>query len=327
VKKEVADIHFPPDDPHPVRIQELTSTLWYQQGLLGLGAEAAMKSDPKLAGQLISLRDAIQDFRIAALREDPAIPGRLHQFQSSFFSDIRDTFEALRQQDDTSPLRPKDLPKSLRDRFIGVTGKFLLQVNPKEDIWKRVPQERFVKELRAVDPNVTGTPVQFYQYTTLLKDSYQQAAVYALIAIAFMVLIHFRSFICVILALVPVAIGTLWMAGIMGGFNIPFNPANIMTLPLVIGIGVTTGIHILNRFAEERHPGVLGRSTGKAVLVSGLTAISGFGSLILAKHQGISSLGLVMSVGVTTCMLAALTFLPALLTLMIRAGWMIKKTQ
>ena len=269
----------------------------------------------------------IQEFRTAALREDPAIQARLHQFQSGFFSDLRGTFEALNRQDDSSPLRPADLPKSLRDRFIGVTGKFLLQVNPKEDIWKRAPQERFVKELRTVDPNVTGTPVQFYQYTTLLKDSYQQAAIYALIAIAIMVLVHFRSFVCVILALLPVAIGSLWLAGMMGGCNIPFNPANIMTLPLVIGIGVTNGIHILNRFAEERHPGVLGRSTGKAVLVSGLTAISGFGSLILAKDQGISSLGLVMSVGVATCMVAALTFLPALLSLMVRAGWMIKKTQ
>ena len=83
----------------------------------------------------------------------------------------------------------------------------------------------------------------------------------------------------------------------MGWFDVPFNPANIMTLPLVIGIGVTNGIHILNRFAEERTPGILARSTGKAVLVSGLTAIAGFGSLILAKHRGIHSLGCVMSVG------------------------------
>ena len=115
------------------------------------------------------------------------------------------------------------------------------------------------------------------------------------------------------------------MAGLMGKFGIPFNPANIMTLPLVIGIGVTNGIHILNRFAEEQNPGILAKSTGKAVLVSGLNTIAGFGSLILAKHQGISSLGFVMSVGVATCMVAGLTFLPALLALLIRRGWTIKK--
>jgi predicted RND superfamily exporter protein len=132
------------------------------------------------------------------------------------------------------------------------------------------------------------------------------------------VLFHFRSALCVALALVPVGVGFLWLGGIMGFFNMQLNPANIMTLPLVIGIGVTNGIHILNRYAEEQTPNILARSTGKAVLVSGLTAIAGFGSLILAKHQGIKSLGYVMSCGLATCMVAGLTFLPALLNLLTR---------
>jgi len=92
-----------------------------------------------------------------------------------------------------------------------------------------------------------------------------------------------------------------------------------MTLPLVIGIGVTNGIHILNRFAEEQTPNILARSTGKAVLVSGLTAMAGFGSLMLARHQGIKSLGCVMTAGLATCMIAGLTFLPALLNLLLRS--------
>jgi len=107
-------------------------------------------------------------------------------------------------------------------------------------------------------------------------------------------------------------------------FDIPFNPANVMTLPLIVGIGVTNGIHILNRFAEEQHPSILARSTGKAVLVSGLTTIAGFGSLILAQHQGIRSLGLIMATGVTTCMVVGLTFLPALLNLLDKHGWSIQ---
>ncbi len=92
-----------------------------------------------------------------------------------------------------------------------------------------------------------------------------------------------------------------------------------MTLPLVIGIGVTNGIHILNRFAEEQTPSILARSTGKAVLVSGLTSMAGFGSLMLAKHRGIHSLGCVMTTGLATCMIAGLTFLPALLNLLMRS--------
>jgi predicted RND superfamily exporter protein len=206
-----------------------------------------------------------------------------------------------------------------------VTGKYLLQVYPKDDVRQRDKQEKFIADLRTIDPNVTGEPVQLYEYTSLLKKSYEQAACYALVAIAFLVFFHFRSVGAVILSLLPVGIGALWLAGLMGWFNIPLNPANIMTLPLVIGIGVTNGIHILNRFAEEHTPNILSRSTGKAVLVSGLTAIAGFGSLILAKHRGIHSLGCVMSVGIATCMIAGLTFLPALLNLLGRRRPLIKK--
>jgi predicted RND superfamily exporter protein len=99
-----------------------------------------------------------------------------------------------------------------------------------------------------------------------------------------------------------------------------------MTLPLIVGIGVTNGIHILNRFAEEEHPSILALSTGKAIIVSGLTTIAGFGSLIIAKHQGIASLGFIMGVGTATCMIAALTFLPAVLNLLSKRGWKIRKT-
>jgi uncharacterized protein len=119
----------------------------------------------------------------------------------------------------------------------------------------------------------------------------------------------------------PVGVGALWMTGLMGVFGQAFNPANIMTLPLVIGIGVTSGIHILNRFFEEKDPGILGKSTGKAVVVAGLTSVVGFGSLMLAKHQGIASLGFVMAVGTTTCLAAALTLVPAMLRLLDSWGW------
>jgi len=272
------------------------------------------------------MRRSIDEFRVAMNTGDRKIVSqRLGAYQRALFTDIRETFRALRTQDNSSPLRAEDLPPALRNRFIGKTGKHLIQVYPKGDVWERGPQEAFVQELRTVDPDVTGTPVQLYEYETLLKNSYVQAAKYALLAIAILVFFHFRNISSVILALFPVLIGSIWMIGIMGWRDIMFNPANIMTLPLVIGIGVTNGIHILNRFAEEQNPGILAKSTGKAVLVSALTTIAGFGSLIPAKHQGIASLGAVMSVGVATCMIAGLTFLPAVLTLLIRKGWTMKK--
>jgi hopanoid biosynthesis associated RND transporter like protein HpnN len=330
IKLEVAPLQFNAPDLKPVDVNSLSSTLYGLYGYAGNALEdpALRGDDPDLAKQFESLQLAIQNLRKTMLQGDSSALAdhaeKLAEFQQALFVDVRETFHALQNQDDGAPLRVEDLPLALRDRFVGVSGKFLLQVYPKDDVWQRVHQEKFVADLRTVDPNVTGTPVQLYEYTTLLKDSYITAAWYSLGAIAVMVLFHFRSFGAVVLSLLPVGIGTLWLFGLMGWLKIPLNPANIMTLPLVIGIGVTNGIHILNRFAEEKTPDILSRSTGKAVLVSGLTAIAGFGSLILAKHRGIHSLGCVMSVGIATCMIAALTFLPALLNLLGRWRPLIK---
>jgi hopanoid biosynthesis associated RND transporter like protein HpnN len=329
IKAELADLIFKSPDPKPVNIAELSRTLYSTSGYLGLAAEAAENREPALARQMVSLRKAIEQLRVELWRgtvsDQEMRAKKLAAFQIALFTDLRETFDALGNQDNRGRLKIEDLPGALRDRFVGVSGKHLLQVYPKKNVWQRVNQEEFISQLRTIDPNVTGTPVQLYEYTTLLKKSYEQAAVYSLIAIAVLVFIHFRSVGSVILALLPVAIGSIWLGGAMGFFGIPFNPANIMTLPLVIGVGVTNGIHILNRFAEERTPSILAKSTGKAVLVSGLTTIAGFGSLALAKHQGIESLGYVMAMGTATCMIAGLTFLPALLNLLPRRDPKIKQ--
>lgn len=304
-------------DPLPVAAKELGQTLTFLRSYLGLALDAMRKAgDTNFLRQVQSLGQAVAALTAAVSNGDPiAIGSKLAAYQQALFGDIQQTFTILRSQEARPRLTPEDLPAALRNRFIGVSGKHLLQVNPRYDVWRRDKQEEFVRDLRRIVPDVTGTPVQLLEYTTLLKDSYVQAAWYALGAIALLVFIHFRQLSRVILALLPVAMGSLWMVGFMGVFGIPFNPANIMTLPLVIGIGVTNGIHILNRFAEENDPSILSKSTGKAVLVSGLTTIAGFGSLTLADHQGIQTLGYVMAVGTATCMIAGMTFLPAVLKL------------
>jgi uncharacterized protein len=324
IKRSLAALTFAPIDSRPVNLNDLSLTLYSLYGYLGAAAEAVGKDDAKLEMQLLALRGAIGGLRRSMLLGDDeqlrANSLKLAQFQQVLLKDVHDTFTALQHQNNSAPLRIADLPATMRDRFIGVSGKYLLMVNPKKDLWDRQNQKQFVSEVRTVYPDVTGTPVQLYEYTSLLKKSYVQAAEYALVAIVLLVFIHFRSLSSVVLALVPVGVGSLWLGGLMGFFNIPINPANIMTLPLVIGIGVTNGIHILNRFAEEQTPSILARSTGKAVLVSGLTTIAGFGSFMLGKHRGLESLGEVMSIGLAACMLAGLTFLPALLSLVTRRG-------
>ena len=282
LKSELAPVHFAPTDFEPVNLPELSRTLLSTAGYLGNAVDETETNEPALAKQLSGLRDSCYTLRRQMLSGDAtdqeASARKLAQFQQALFTDVHETFAALRDQDSSSPLQVRDLPPAIRNRFIGVAGKFLLQVYPKKDIWQRPNQKEFVEQLRTVAPGVTDTPVQLLEYTELLRQSYIQAAYYALIAIALMVFVHFRTLTSVVLALLPVAVGTLWMFGLMGALGIPLNPANIMTLPLVIGIGVTNGIQILNRFAEEA-PGHPLQQHGQSGLHSGIDCHRGFRQL------------------------------------------------
>lgn len=315
-----APIAFAAPDRRPVNLEDLGQSLFSLGGYLGLAAdEVAARGRTHLLAQIHSLRSALLELRVRMSRGTPSEVEehrrKLGEFQTALLEDLRDTIGALQHQDAPGSLTPADLPEALRNRFIGVQGNLLLQVYPRSNVWERAPQEAFVRDLHAVAPQGTGAPVQMYYYTELLKRSYVEAAGWALLATVLLVGFHFRTLTSILLALLPVVLGSLWVMGFMGWTGLSFNPANVMMLPLVIGIGITNGIHILNRFAEERNPSLLARSTGKAVFLSGLTTIVGFGSLVLADHQGIRSLGELMAAGTTTCMIAGLTVLPAILTL------------
>ena len=320
IKQELGTISLPALDTEPVDLSNLNQTLFSLSGYLGQAINT-QGVDPALAELLRSLRSSVTRLRRLTANDLPKTAGKLAAFQQALFGNLHETLSLIEQQDDRQRLQPKDVPEFLREFFISRSGRFLLQVYPREDVWQRDKQEEFIRELRMVDPHVTGSPVQFYEYTSRLKQSVEKAAAYASVIIAVLVFLHFRRFSSVLLALLPVALGFCWMLGFMGWLGMSFNPVNIVSLILVIGIGVTNGVHILNRFAEHPQPIILGRSTGKAVLVSALNTIAGFGSLLVAKHQGIASLGAVMAIGSATCVVASLVLLPAVLALLCRIGW------
>jgi predicted RND superfamily exporter protein len=100
----------------------------------------------------------------------------------------------------------------------------------------------------------------------------------------------------------------------MGLLDIPLNPANLIALPLIVGIGVDYGVHIVHNFLEQRGRYRITPATAIAVAVDSITTIIGFGSLMIASHQGLQSLGRVLTLGITCCTITSLVVLPALLT-------------
>ena len=133
----------------------------------------------------------------------------------------------------------------------------------------------------------------------------------ALAAIALILLIHFRNLKNTLLALMPKVVGVIWMLGLMAYFHVQFNPANFMALPLILGIGLIFGVHVVHRLLDDPHEPIFSHSTGPAIALSAGTTIAGFGTLMIAKHQGIASLGFLMTAGVGANVVTSLVLLPA----------------
>jgi hypothetical protein len=239
---------------------------------------------------------------------------RLNRYQVNVFGTMRRNLAFLAGQKADANVTPDDIPAPLRSRYLSPEGKVLIEISPKENVWEREADEKFVNELRSVDPGVTGSPVQNYEYIDLLRASYAQAAEYAAIAIVVVILLHFGNPGLVILTILPLAMAVAWTLGLMGLFHYQFNPANVITLPLVIGIGVAYGVYTVDRWREDKKLLLFSGSTGKAIVLSALTAMIGFGSMMISRYPGLSSLGLLMFVGVGLCLVTSIIVLPQLLT-------------
>jgi len=242
----------------------------------------------------------------------------LGEFQQQMAGDLLSRLHMLRNMANPEPPHLSDLPQSLVTRFVGQHGRHLLKIYGRGNIWDMAALSRFVKDVRSVDPRATGNPLQAYEASLEMKRSYEQSALYALGVILIVLMIDFRSVWFALLAAAPLCVGVAQMFGLMGLLNIPLNPANMIGLPLILGIGVDYGVHIIHDFREQRGRYRISPSTAVAVMVDALTTIVGYGSLMVASHQGLQSMGRVLTLGVTCCLFTSIIMLPALLTWLTR---------
>ncbi len=253
-----------------------------------------------------------------ALRRRPADEcyRLLSEFQQRMAGDLLSRLHLLRDVSNPEPLELSDLPPGLVQRFVGSSGKkYLLQIYGKGDIWDMAGLKRFVQDVRKVDPNVTGNPVQAYESSREIKRSYEQASIYALLVIVGVLILEFRSFRWMLMAALPTGIAIVQMFGIMGFLDLPLNAANMIALPILMGVGVDYALQVVYDYRQQQGRRYrMSPSTALAVLVDGLTTVVGFGSFMIASHQGLQSLGRVLTIGVSCCLFSSLVMLPAALT-------------
>jgi hypothetical protein len=243
---------------------------------------------------------------------------RLRAFEQRLAADLVEDLYRLRDVATPQPITLADLPPEFRERYVGRSGKWLLRVFARDCLWDFAPLEKFARQVQTVDPEATGKPFATVEGLKAMQNGFAWAGVYAFGVIVVVLVADFRSLRNTLLALAPLVMGLLMSVGIMGLCGLPLNPANVIAFPLILGVGVDNGVHVLHDYLLRRAEGraTISYAIGRGVLVKALTAMIGFGTLMISGERGLVGLGFVLTLGVGCCMLTALVFLPALLRLL-----------
>jgi len=272
------------------------------------------------------LQEQLEAVARAAAPHAPGVAeraARLAAWEATLAEDLERALDRLREECRATRVAPADLPAEVRARFVGRDGRYLLRVFPRDNLWEADDLAAFLAEVRAAVPDVGGVPVQLHESDQLMQRGYTRAAGIAFAFIVFFLVVHFRGAYLPAVAATTLLVGLTWALGALALLGIDLNPANLIALPLTVGIGIDYAIHVVHRHREAWRvpsvvgtPGVIATSTGRAVLFSTLTTTAGFGALaLLSHHRGVASIGATCCVGVLASFGAAFVFCPAVLRL------------
>ncbi|PQA85500.1 MMPL family transporter [Hyphococcus luteus] len=206
----------------------------------------------------------------------------------------------------------EDVPDALSSRYLSAGGKWRVDILPSEDVRDHRALDRFVDDVEAVIPDLAGGAYQAKKAGETISNAMLEATGIAFAAIAIFLWLLVRSFKTVLLMLFPLALAAVLTSAAGVLLDIPFNYANVIVLPLLIGIGVDSGIHLVLRNEQVKAgEGVYGTSTPRAVFFSALTTVASFGSLMLSPHRGTASMGELLSVAIAFTLICTLIVLPA----------------
>ena len=337
VKMAIALSDFVPEDqPEKLRILSdislmMPSTLKglqvkhpsYEQKVTSLNKveEALKKSLGSFSGEdARSARRLYEDIRrFQTMLKDPE-QGRkaFSLLEDGLLSSLPSLFERLGTLLQASAVDIRSLPQDLVSQYVSVDGRYRVQVFPRENILDRNALERFIHSVRTLTSDATDAPVTVYESGRAVVSSFRQAALSALIVITLYLLFELRSISFTILILIPLVLAMLLTAASSVLLDIPFNFANVIIVPLLLGVGVHSGLIFILRYRTEPPPdgNMLKSSTARAVMFSTLTTIVSTSSLSFSAHRGIASMGMLLALCLSFMLLCTLILLPALLELL-----------
>ncbi len=263
------------------------------------------------ADQLAPLRERTDRLRVLdhALQQ----PAEVDAAASHAQENAARAAQALRDMARSAAGTQRDaLPRALRDRLISTRGTYLVSLLPKEDIWDQEPLAAFTAALTRIDGRATGVPFTVYESLLDMEEAFITMALWSLLIVGVLVWIDLRSIRATATALGVLLLGMLWTFGCMAACGVSLNLANFFGVSMLFGLGVDGGVHILHRAREGGDPRAW-MWTRRAVVLSAVTTAAGFGTLLLASHRGLQSLGWLILVGSICALVSSVVVLPALL--------------
>ncbi len=262
------------------------------------------------------------DTIIKALEEGKVSEENARYFNSLHAREFVQSFYDFRKSARPSVLTVNELPEDIKKAYIGTNGKYLIYAYPSQSVWTdKAFMGRFVEDMKSVNPDAFGIPFIFYYASARILEDLERSAVLALLVIFLLVYLDFRSIKYTVLVLIPLLMGAVWMVGSMPFLGVYFNFINVGTVSLVLGIGIDDGVHMMHRFLGEREHRVVHTiaRTGRAIILTSLTTMIGFGALLLAHFRGLNTMGEVLLMGVGYCLLTSIFGLGSILGLLSRS--------
>ena len=210
------------------------------------------------------------------------------------------------------PVTLKSLPKDLIADWIASDGRARVEISPKGDSNDNAVLRRFAAAVLAVTPDATGTPILIQESAKTVIQSFTQAAALALLSITILLYVALRRVSDVLMTLVPLLLAAVVTLELMVLIKLPLNFANIIALPLLLGVGVAFKIYYVLAWRGGQ-TSLLASPLTRAVIYSAMTTAIAFGSLWFSQHPGTSSMGELLGLSLVTTLAAAVVFQPILM--------------
>lgn len=271
------------------------------------------KADQALP-QIIKTAHDLETSLESFLAQRSGQPDALRALEGALVNGFPAFFTRIRQLATITEVTPANIADGFKERFIAPDGRWRLEILPKQNMRDSAHLDEFVTAVTAINPRVTGAPVDIKEAAEVVAFAIllTYSAAFTLILLVLWPVL--RRLSAVLLVLAPLLLAGLLMVGYTVVFSAPFNFANVIVLPLLLGLGVDSAIHyVLRARAEDTGTSVPRTWTPRAVLISSLTTMGSFGTLWLSSHLGLASMGELLCVAVFFTLLCTLVVLPQLI--------------